>query len=351
MKSLRKTLTGLALLGALAFGYKTSDAQIKIAAETSIENTAGVVGVPLQRTIVDLGKIRIKYDKTTAPKGLKDPEDVGAIFYNNAYSSANTSVSAYIINVGNLDGKDEIFPGAWITNKIGNTTAIIEAGKSIRKTGPSREYVLTYLRGENFSGDAAYFAQGSTFGKNDIYKFVWGAFHNDGIYLSVGRNINKNVASLGTSSSKNFGSYTYAIQDGSNNDLQINSECSVGNVDNEYYSTGMFNTLSNYNTLPSFFSQRFNPVSSRGDASLSCDYWNSPTANTSELEMMIGTNQPLMAFGVGFDVEKKGGATTKGLTLQAYKKISLGNFTGDLEFKCNSRTNDLNAYFKAAYEF
>src|SRR3990172_3459263 len=138
MKTLNKIISGIALAGALAFGYE-ANAQTKIATETSVTNNVHTA-LPFQRLQVNSGNLLLKYDKTTPINNAKDPDDAGAIFFNNLYSDNTASVNAYAINLGNFKREDEQFFGAWASGKFGKTEITLEAGKSARKTGPSREW-------------------------------------------------------------------------------------------------------------------------------------------------------------------------------------------------------------------
>ena len=188
MKTLQKIVSGIALAGALAFGYE-ANAQTKLSTETQMINNGIGSGIPLHRTVVETKPITVKYDKTTALGNNADPVDVGAVFLNDLFSNDNTNVGAYMINVGNFNRNDEQFFGAWMSKKYDDITATLEAGKGSRATGSPREFAIGYFRSPIFSGDIAYFAQGSTFGKNEIKKYAWGAYHDKHAYVKAGKKL------------------------------------------------------------------------------------------------------------------------------------------------------------------
>ena len=350
MKTLQKIVSGIALVGALAFGYQ-ANAQIKLSTETQMINNGIGSGIPLHRTVVETKPITVKYDKTTALGNGADPVDVEAIFLNDLFSNDNTNVGAYMINVGNFNRNDEQFFGAWMSKKYDDITATLEAGKGSRATGSPREFAIGYFRSPIFSGDIAYFAQGSTFGKNEIKKYAWGAYHDKHAYVGAGRNVKINLGLLGLKGFDDFGSFTYAIRDEKTGDVRIRSQTAARNVNKSFFNSGLFNVAANYFTLPAFFTRHFSPLSTKGDLTLKLEYKKSGATGAEEREVLLGTNQTPVQISLGINNEKKNNTSVSGLAVELYKDFNIAGIKGDVEVRYNARTKDLQTYVKAAYEF
>lgn len=348
--SIKKTLTGIVLAGALAFGCR-ANAQTKLSTETQIIDNKVGLGLPLQRTTIESKPLTLKYDKTSAMGNNADPADVGAIFIDDIALGNNTTGGAYIMNCGNFDGKDEIFPGIWVKKKFNDIIATLEAGKGVRSTGSPREYAIFYFRSPTISGDAAYFAQGSTFGKNDIWKYGWLTYHDKYIYAGAGRNVKKNLGFLGLKGFDDFGTFTYAMRDEVTGNVNIRSQTAAGNVNKFFFNNGLFDIAANYLTLPAFFTKHFSPLSTKGNVSLKLEYKRVPSAGTEEKEILVGTNQLPIQISLGINSEKKNNHSVSGFVTELYKEFSIAGIKGDVEIRYNSRAKDLQAYVKAGYEF
>ncbi len=352
MKTIGKTLTGILLAGALALGTGRADAQSKVSIETqAITNTVGS-GLPFHRTTIETQPITIRYDKTIGlGKNAKDPADAGAIFFNNLYSDSTSSLNAYAINVGSFNREDEQFFGAWASKKVEETELTFEVGKSARKTGPSREWGIAKVRGENISGDLAYFAQGSTFGKEDKFSYYMACYHDKNTYVGGGDNNGVSWTFGGIHGFEDFGTFAFGKHDPKTGEVWIKSQTAVSDVNKSFYNAGLFDFAADYLTLPAFFPIHFSPISTKGSAALKLEYKNFPSRKKAESEIMVATNQTPIQVGVGINTEYNPTGTTSGVALELYKDFNVAGIKGDFEVKYNGRTKDLQAYLKAGYAF
>ena len=356
MKKLQKLLSGILLSGALlcrynANGQVAQTTPIKVLTETSISANKTGSGIPMPRTAINTGQFSFKNDTYFNFKG-KNPNDVTSLFYNKNYDKKNLSLDLGILNVGNFDGKDEIFFDASITKKQDNKNITLEIGKSIKKDCESREWAIVYLRNPKISGDIGYFAQGPTFKKNtEILKYAWLGYHNNHTYVALGNEIDRTWGFVGVKGYSDFGTFTLGKYDRQNGDVWIKSQTAIGDVNQKFYCTELFDVASSYFVVPAFHTKHFSPLSTKGDVALKVEYKKNGTTNVQESEIMIGTNKTPIQLSVGINTEYTSDATTSNAVIEAYKEFKIGKCDGSIEAKYNNRTEDLTAYLTLKYTF
>jgi Phr family secreted Rap phosphatase inhibitor len=115
MKKLQKVVSGIALMGALAFGYNSNvNAQVaptKVATETLIIHNKDATGTPLQRVEIGSDAWKLKYDVNFKLNNDVKPVNVGLFALNKLYSKNNTSIGAEVFQVGNFSANRSIILG------------------------------------------------------------------------------------------------------------------------------------------------------------------------------------------------------------------------------------------------
>ena len=357
MKTLKKILSGIALTSALLLGYN-ANAQIKpvsISTETSIvENrieNKNTFGIPMQRVEINTEPVVVKYDSYFNLKG-KNPDDVASIFFNKVYNKKDLSLDLGVLNVGNFNGKDELFFDVLATKKVNKTEATLEVGKSTREIAASREWVIVYFRNPKISADAGYFAQGSTFNTNTkIQKYAWLGYHDNHKYIALGNEIDRTWGFFGVKGYSDFGTFTLGKYDRNTGDVWIKSQTAVGDVNQKFYCTELFDVAASYFVVPAFHTKHFSPLSTKGDVALKLEYKKNGTTKTQETEAMIGTNKTPIQIGLGINTEYKDNSSTSNAVVELYKEFKIGKIDGSAECRYNNRTEDVAGYLMLKYKF
>jgi hypothetical protein len=353
MKTLQKMVAGVALTGALLFGY-TAKAQnvlvpTKVSTETSVIGNKDAAGVPMQRVEAGNAFWSFKYDIDAGVRPTDNPLNVGMFSLNKLYSKKNTSLGAEIFQVGKFKSDDICFVDAWVTQKIGDISVMIDAGKGFQKDKHSKDYVIATLVHPRFSLGGCAYKQGSFL--EDHVKTLWygyGAYKGNHIYAAVGNKISTTYTSFAVHSYKDFGTFAYGLFDRQTGNRKFKSQTAFGDVNQTFYSNATGEIVSNLYGMPAYFPKYFTQLSNKGTAAVKLEY----TVNNgvTETEFEIASNKtPLVQLGVGLNTVYKEGSSKSSYILEVSKSMQFGNFSSTVETRYNNNKQELTAEVILSY--
>jgi len=296
----KKTLSGLALLSALTFGYNSNAQDItptKVSTETNLQQTSVRDGVQLQRTEIDWDNVTVKYDAKSNlnPSVSKDNlSDVGGIYIDKLFGGPHYSVGGSVTQLGNWDDKSQAIFDGYVNLDYDKWKASFEKGHSIRNTAPM-EFDIANVK---FNSDdirakaEAYFVSnnGSMYNGEEKQSYEYVLLGNKNLSAAYAEaNGVSHVLSTVNLNNK-FGSFVWAYADRSKRNWAVRSRMALGEtqedtkgedeenfrlehdvtgIDEKYFDYGMNETALDGLIMPALYDMHLSPGIIRGKYSFS----------------------------------------------------------------------------------
>ncbi len=333
-----RVITSLAMLYALNTGLT---AQVKdtttneIRGSASTETSITPSGIPMHGTHLNIGPVAVRQEINKT--------NVTAAFLDDIVKRDNFNMNGAVFNVGNYDGKDEVFFDITSMANINNITYGLEGGSSLRKTSVPRQFAIGTIENIPVGYEIKTSLEGSLLTKDPLNKekgnnyYGWVAAYNDKLFASGAYTLTDKQVFTGINT-KDFGQFTW-YKGNANGTWQIKTRTAFGDVDEKFYNSSSEIATTRLFTLPQFFDIHLKPSQSRGNYTLGFDVTSGKDGTTTRV--IPGAKTPVGY--LGFGAESKSSSNT-GIYASYYNKFNILGLNTSVEVNYNGRVKDTNGY-------
>ena len=335
-KTIGRVITSLAMLYALNTGLNAQviDTAKGMPKSVTTETSITPSGVPIHGTSLKVGPLMIRHEANKV--------DVTGVFLDNIVQKENFFVNGAILNVGNYDGKDEVFFDITSRANYDSITYGLEGGSSLRETGTPRQFAIATIEnlpvkyGIKTSLEGALITKDPLQGQKENQHYGWIAAYNENLFASTGYAAGDKQVFTGINT-KDFGQFTW-YKNNAAGGWQVKTRTSFGNVDDKFYNAGFQANATRLFTIPQFYDIHLKPSQTRGDYTLGFDVTNDTKGTVTKI--VPGVKTSVGYLGVGAESN----STSTGIYGSYYNNFNVLGIKGSVEANYNGRTKDVCGY-------
>ncbi len=338
------------VIGFIVVFSSTLQSQVKLLTESTarfdkVDNT-----ILTQRIELTMSKhVFMKYDFNNNLHG-KTVADVGMVSFTNAISTKSFLFEPSIITLGDLGNREmETFVDLYSKFTHKNFSFSVDFGIGYSPITAPRYFVLHRFSSKYVTVEGGFVSKNGpkTVAEMADSKYGWIAFHPKHFYLAVGNEIKTSWFFAGTKEMKDFGNFSFASFNRTNDDFWFRSQTGLLDVNQKFFCQDNYIVGTSYLTIPPFFYKHFSPISTKGLWSFKVDMKRS--GSVERKEVIIG--HQFGSYGqvaIGFQNQLSDG---NGAVLEYFNSITSGAFSSSVELKYETLLKRVSAFVVASYQF